>query len=124
MCISLFLFTYWYCCCCCCCVSLRRPSHVSYCGRILRQREASPEKRGPYTLAEVRLRYLSIDGSINHLHLRNFNLHMKERNILSRDNTHGKLLKTDHETFVTMDFTSTYIPCDQWVFGVIRNRIH
>ena len=73
-------------------------------------------------MAGVRLQPLITGGSTNHLHLHNFNFFLKGRKILSRENTHGKLLKTDHGTFGIKDFTSTYTTCTQWVFGGIWNR--
>ena len=38
----------------------------------------------------------TIDGSTIHFHLHNFDMSLKERKILSRDKTHGKILTTDH----------------------------
>ena len=73
-------------------------------------------------MAGVRLQHLTIGGRNNHLHLLKFNLSLEGRKILSRDNTHGKLLKTDHGTFGIKDFMSTYSTCTQWLFGGIWNR--
>ena len=63
-----------------------------------------------FTIAGVR--FLSmIDGSTIHLHLHNFDMALKGRGIFSRDNMYGKLLATDHRTFGTTDFMSTYTAC-------------
>ena len=47
-------------------------------------------------------------AALSIVHLLNFDMSLKGREIFSRDNTHGKLLATDHGTFGTTDFMSKY----------------
>ena len=54
-------------------------------------------------MAGAQLKLLGTDSTNT-----NFDLSLKRRELFSRDNTHGKLLKTNHGTFGTADFTSTY----------------
>ena len=56
------------------------------------------------------------------VHLLNFDMSLKGREFFSRDNTHGKLLATDHGTFGTTDFTIKYTAFTRWVFDGIWNR--
>ena len=75
-----------------------------------------------FSTAGVRfLPHYTIDGSTIHRPPPRF-WYVSEREIFSRDNTHGKLLATDHGTFGTTDFTSKYTAFTRWVFGGIRNR--
>ena len=61
--------------------------------------------------------FSTIDGRTFHLHLHNFDMSVKGREIFSRDNTHGNLLTADHGTFGKTDFTSTCTACTRWVFS-------
>ena len=87
-----------------CCLLLGGKTPIAF--RLgLRQREVSPQKWGPYTIAGVRLQPLTTDSNTIYLHLRNFNLSLKgKQRIFSRINNNGKLLKCDHRTFRTTDF--------------------
>ena len=91
--------------------------------RTTREQCEDFEKQCECTMAAVWLQPLSIDGRAIHLHLWNFDLSLMGREIFSRESTRGKLLKTDHGTFRTTDFTSTNIACILWVFVIIWNRM-
>ena len=86
----------------------------------LGQRVTPSQKHGPFIMAGIRLQPQSMDDST--IHLRNLDLSLKGREIFPRDNTHGKLLKTDHRTLRTTDFSSTYSAYIRWIFGGIWNQ--
>ena len=90
--------------------------------RPLRQQWSSSEMQCPCTTAGAQLQSLTIDDSTNHFHIRNFDFSLKGRAIFWSDNTNGKLLKTDHGTFETTDFRSTYTACTRFLFAIGLNE--
>ena len=80
-------------CCCCCLVPLGSSSHIGFKAKgVYYSWGAKPILQWQ----EPDFCLSTIDGSDIYLHLLNFDMFLKGREVFSRDNTYSELLTTDH----------------------------